>query len=158
MATFHVAPDGDDSAAGTLAAPFRTFERARSAVRSVKWAQTGDIVVLFRGGTYFVPRQVLLDHNDSGINGHQVVYRSYPGERPVFVGGLPVTGWEREDDSVYRTAVPGLKEGLVPLTQLFEGERRAWPARHPNDGYLEAESRARTAITYRPGDLNPPIQ
>src|SRR5687768_4993269 len=49
QATFYVAPDGDDSNAGSITAPFRTVEHARDVVRTVKSTMTGDIYVYLRG-------------------------------------------------------------------------------------------------------------
>ena len=86
-ADFYVAPDGSDAAAGTLAAPFATVQRAQEAVAP------GDTVYL-RGGTYLVNEGqiakrerifacvTLLDK--SGTPGKRITYRAYPGERPVF--------------------------------------------------------------------------
>ncbi len=81
-ATFHVAPDGSDTGAGTESAPFATIMRAQAA------ASAGDTVLL-RGGTYFlddthIARSDSLyayvnDFTKSGIS-----YLAYPGETPVF--------------------------------------------------------------------------
>src|SRR4051812_27581334 len=52
QATYYVAPTGNDANAGTITAPLRTLQRARDVVRTVNANMTGDINVLFRGGTY----------------------------------------------------------------------------------------------------------
>ena len=36
QATYYVAPDGDDTNAGTITAPFRTLQHARDVVRTAK--------------------------------------------------------------------------------------------------------------------------
>ena len=86
-AEFFVAPDGDDEAAGTRAAPFATIQRAQRAVAP------GDSVVI-RGGLYRMrPDRIareerifayvtLLDR--SGEPGRPIRYRAAPGETPVF--------------------------------------------------------------------------
>lgn len=79
-ADYYVAPDGDDMAAGTEAAPFRTAQRAQQA------ASPGD-TVYFRGGTYAFTGTsgdigVLFDK--SGQQGAPIRYFAYPGEVPVF--------------------------------------------------------------------------
>ena len=81
-ATFYVAPDGADTAAGTEAAPFATIMRAQAA------AATGDTVYL-RGGTYTLTDAHITrtdsiysyvnDFTKSGVS-----YLAYPGETPVF--------------------------------------------------------------------------
>lgn len=86
-AEWYVAPNGDDAADGSQARPFATVQRAQKA------ASAADTVLL-RGGTYrpteaqIAQRRgpfasiTLLDK--SGAPGHPIIYRAYPGERPVF--------------------------------------------------------------------------
>lgn len=86
-ATYYVAPDGNDHAAGTQAAPFATVQRAQESVAP------GDTVYL-RGGTYHVTPAQLAGHqrlyacytilDKSGVPGKPIQYVAYPGERPVF--------------------------------------------------------------------------
>lgn len=86
-ATFYVAPNGQDSAAGTIGAPFATIQRAQKA------AQAGDTVYL-RGGTYAMTEAQIaaydriyadvIDLDKSGSRGHPITYVAYPRERPVF--------------------------------------------------------------------------
>jgi hypothetical protein len=74
-ATFHVAMSGDDAAARTAAAPWRTFQKA------VAIARAGDTVVV-HGGVY--TGHVILRH--SGEPDKPIVLKSVPGQRPVFDG------------------------------------------------------------------------
>lgn len=73
-----VSPTGDDSGAGTVASPWRTFARAAEA------AGPGD-VVRFRGGTYAMPEEVVLGR--SGTPGAPITYAAWTGETPVLDGG-----------------------------------------------------------------------
>ena len=87
-ATYYVAPNGSDSAAGTLAAPFASWARAQTAVSA------GD-TVYFRGGTYkytaatstctstsATVNAVVLTKSGTATAG--INYFAYPGETPVF--------------------------------------------------------------------------
>lgn len=87
-ATYYVAPGGSDTAAGTLAAPWKTLSRAQTA------AVAGDTVYL-RGGTYKITsgantcasqtdtvNAILL--NKSGSTSNPIRYYAYTGETPVF--------------------------------------------------------------------------
>ncbi|MEN3110902.1 right-handed parallel beta-helix repeat-containing protein [Uliginosibacterium paludis] len=87
-ATYYVAPSGSDTAAGTLAAPWKTLSRAQTA------AVAGDTVYL-RGGTYKITtgantcasqtdtvNAILL--NKSGSTSNPIRYYAYTGETPVF--------------------------------------------------------------------------
>ncbi|MES2697324.1 MAG: right-handed parallel beta-helix repeat-containing protein [Verrucomicrobiota bacterium] len=86
-AEFFVAPTGSDGAAGTLAAPFATVQRAQTA------AEPGDTVWL-RGGTYKMseaqiartvrPYACVIYLDKSGTEGKPIRYWAYQEERPVF--------------------------------------------------------------------------
>lgn len=79
-ATYYVSPTGNDSNAGTLAAPFRSITKAQSV------ASSGDTVML-RGGTY---SSFTIASSDSTYNYVHVLnksgisYVNYSGETPVF--------------------------------------------------------------------------
>ena len=79
-AEYYVAPDGNDAAAGTLAAPFATVGRAQQAAApgDTVWIRGG--VYLFRGTT--IATGILLDK--SGAPDRPIRYFAYPGETPVF--------------------------------------------------------------------------
>jgi Right handed beta helix region len=84
---FHVATDGKDTNAGTLAAPFASIQRAE------KSAGPGD-TVLIHGGTYrmatsqisryYRNRAHVTDLSKSGKPGRLIRYFAAPGEKPVF--------------------------------------------------------------------------
>ncbi|HEX3135461.1 MAG TPA: right-handed parallel beta-helix repeat-containing protein, partial [Planctomycetota bacterium] len=86
-ATWHVAVDGNDTAAGTLERPFASLMRAQQA------ANPGD-TVLIRGGTYHMSESQIAEQKDiyariftlskSGSPGKRITYRAYPGEEPIF--------------------------------------------------------------------------
>lgn len=85
--TFHVAPDGDDAAAGSLDSPFASVQRAQEA------ASPGDTVYI-RGGTYRMRESQIVKHegpyayvtwlDKSGERDQPIRYWAYPGERPIF--------------------------------------------------------------------------
>jgi hypothetical protein len=87
-AVYYVAPQGNDSAPGTLAAPWKTIAKAQAA------AAPGD-TIWFRGGEYIYTaglntcssrtatvNAVTLDK--SGQDGAPIRYWAYPGEKPKF--------------------------------------------------------------------------
>lgn len=104
--TYYVAPNGNDGAAGTQAAPWASIARAQSA------AKAGD-TVYFRGGRYVYTRANsscssqtarvdAITLNKSGSSGNPIRYSAHPGEKPVFdfsrmtdncrIKGFSVTG------------------------------------------------------------------
>ena len=86
--TYYISPTGNDNNAGTLAAPFKTWERI-SAPRWSNLLLPGDIVYI-RGGTY------MSSHTNNGGDGQACYWQSivgtasnyitiqnYPGEHPI---------------------------------------------------------------------------
>ncbi|MBW7453100.1 discoidin domain-containing protein, partial [Paenibacillus sepulcri] len=127
----HVSPQGSDSGDGSEAAPFQTLEKARDEVRSILASgdQTADIVVYLHGGTYNLTQTLLFTNEDSGKNGHQVIYQAYPGEHPILSGGQEITGWESIGGGVFKAPI-----GNLEFRQLYVNDNRAVRARTPNIG------------------------
>ncbi|MBN2129124.1 MAG: right-handed parallel beta-helix repeat-containing protein [Sedimentisphaerales bacterium] len=123
-AEFYVAPDGNDDASGTKETPFRSLERARDAVRSLNNDMSEDIVVWLREGVHRLQQPFLLEPEDSGMNGHQVVFKAFAGEKPVLSGGILVTNWREAGNGLWTAAMD-----LPDCRQLFVGGWRAVRAR-----------------------------
>ncbi|MBC8011868.1 MAG: right-handed parallel beta-helix repeat-containing protein, partial [Burkholderiales bacterium] len=92
--SFFVSPTGDDSAAGSEAAPFATLQHA------VDRAQPGDVVFLLDGTHVAPPEQMLARIAKAGAPDRWIVLRSQPGQNPVLTGeGWNVIGLDH--DSAY---------------------------------------------------------
>jgi hypothetical protein len=132
-ADFYVAPDGSDAAPGTVKQPFATFAHAQTAVRA-KFAAgaTTDVRVVFRGGMYPLRQPVMFRPEDSSPAGRRAVYAAWPGETPVFSGGIRIDGFAAGADGAWRTKAPSTLSGN--FEQLFVNDRRAVRARHPTAG------------------------
>ncbi len=92
-AEFYVSSGGDDAAAGTAEAPFRTLQRAAEAM------QPGD-VCLVAPGTY---RETVTPPT-SGTADAPIVFRAAPGERAPVVSGLEVLSgdWAIHEGAIYK--------------------------------------------------------
>ena len=123
--TFYVAPDGDDQNPGTKEYPFKTLERARQVVSSIREKINEDIVVYLRGGNHYLTQPLELGVDDSGTNGKMVRYEAYPGETPIIHGGTPVTGWEQHDGNIYKATLYRDEK----LRQLYVNGQRATMAK-----------------------------
>lgn len=118
------APDGDDSASGTIDAPLRTLAGTRDAVRKLiaDGIPDGGITVYFRGGEYVFAETVLFNESDSGIASAPVVYTAYPGETPVFTGGIHIDGGNFKsvtDETALARLRPEARDSVVSAN-LFE--------------------------------------
>ncbi len=137
-ADFVVAPNGNDAAAGNVAAPFATLSRAQQAVRELRRRRPEQaIMVLVRGGIYLLDTPIEFTPDDSGAAGGKTVYAAWPGERPVFSGGRVIEGMKAGVDGVWRASV-----GDFRFEQLYVNGCRAARARTPNDFFFYARSRA----------------
>ena len=92
-AYLYIAPDGSDDAAGTIDAPFATIGAARDKIREMKKAgeiPSKGVIVYLRGGDYGITEKTTFTSEDSGTEDAPIVYRSYPGEKAVIVGGASI--------------------------------------------------------------------
>lgn len=131
-ADFFVATTGDDANPGTKAKPFATLERARTAVHQAKVQnQKSKIEVFVRGGTYELARTFKLTAEDSGMEKAPVVYRAYPQEKVLLIGGKRITGFKPHKGPVLKADV-GTQGFTNHFRQLFLDGKRMQLARYPN--------------------------
>lgn len=121
QAVYYVSPGGNDANPGTLAAPFRTLQRARDVVRTINGSMTGDIVVYLRGGNYPVTASIDFTASDSGTNGYRIMYQAYANETPVLNGGVQVTGWSQHSGSIWKAPLSRSNK----LRALYVNDKRA---------------------------------
>ncbi|BBH24245.1 hypothetical protein Back11_55900 [Paenibacillus baekrokdamisoli] len=128
QASYYVDPAaGSDTNSGAIGSPFKTIEKARDTVRTINANMTGDIIVYLRGGDHVLTSALQLNQSDSGTNGNNVIYKSYPGETPVISGGQTITGWTLHDavNNIWKADVsPSLE-----TRQLYVNGTRAVRAR-----------------------------
>ncbi len=170
----HVSPEGDDGWSGRFSdpvgdgtdGPLATLHGARDAIRVLRAAGEADapIQVLVQGGHYRLKHPFTLGPEDSGTADAPITYAAADGERPVFSGGLPISGWREAGDGLWTAQVAGVAEGERYFRQLFVNGERRQRARIPNRGYLQLASLTnpfdrsdeanRTAFRFRAGDLS----
>ena len=133
VATLYVsATAGNDSWSGRLAepnwnktdGPLATMDGARLKVEALDKTNLREVDVLFRGGTYSLAQAVMFGPADTGSADTQIVYESFPGEQPVFSGGVRVTGWVNNGGNTWLSSIPPMAnfENLY-----YNGQRRLRP-------------------------------
>jgi hypothetical protein len=132
--SYVVAPDGDDTNPGTIEKPFATVGKARNAILAArkKVAEFPGAVVEIRGGTYYLRETVALREWDSGTPAAPIVYRAYREEKPVLVGGRPVTGFAPFRDGILQADLLAQGFAKFRFRQLFLDGQRQTMARYPN--------------------------
>ncbi|MDF7798605.1 right-handed parallel beta-helix repeat-containing protein [Pontiellaceae bacterium B1224] len=121
--TVVVSPDG----------PISTLDAARLRVRELKKQQSGQpIEVLIKGGVYPLRETVVFGLEDSGSEAAPIRYKAFPGEQPVFTGGIPITGWKKV--SVYPEGVAEAAKGNLWVAEIPKGGGNDWYIRSLYDG------------------------
>lgn len=132
--SLYVATNGNDLADGSIHAPYQTIERAQQEVRKIiAQKETKQIRVYLREGDYYLSNTIQFDESDSGEH-TTVTYTAYDAEHVSLYGGIPVTGWEKWNETIYRAKLPESLQGQK-YNVLIEDEGEAMPqARYPNNG------------------------
>ncbi|MHC4404924.1 MAG: right-handed parallel beta-helix repeat-containing protein [Planctomycetota bacterium] len=96
---------------------------------------TEEVSVLFKAGDYFIADTVSFGKQDSGANGHPVVYGNWNEKGSAnLIGGRTLTDWKDEGGGVYSTQLDH------DIYAVFENDQPAVMAREPNEGYHQFES------------------
>ncbi|MBQ3389094.1 MAG: right-handed parallel beta-helix repeat-containing protein [Thermoguttaceae bacterium] len=169
--TFYVSLEGNDAWSGRLAAPsadktdgpFRTFEKARDAVREYRKGGAPDgkpTVVEVQPGLYTVEKKIEFTTADSGTADSPVIWRGVCGEngQPLAVlrGGKRITGGKKADDAAALARLqPKARDEVLQFdlrelgitdygtldgkntAELFLNDRPMTIARYPNDGFMK---------------------
>ena len=126
----YVAQDGNDSAAGTIDAPLATLSGAKEKAKQL----SGDVTVLFRGGTYTFDKTVYFNSEDKS----NVTYKAYSDEKVVFTAGTPYTGFEE----CVVNGVNAFKKDVgkdADISVLFNESTTLNKTRYPEKGYFYPE-------------------
>jgi hypothetical protein len=176
IATFYVAPNGNDAWSGRLArpdanqtdGPLATLQAACQAARKAE--TRGGRTILIQAGDYFLSEPVALTPQDSGLT-----IEAASGEKACLYGGREVSGWEPDGDGLYAASLPGIKEGTWDFRALIVNGRYCPRARLPETGHFEhagvfdvpwmsttgggwkrkPTEEELTTMRYRPQDLGP---
>jgi len=145
MKELFVSPQGSDAGDGSQAAPFATIVRAQQEARTLNGDMTGDIVVNLGAGTYMLDETLNFSPEDSGTNGHFVIYRGAGGEETVVSGGSVVEGLTETQpgSGLYAASV----DPALETRQLFVDGIRAVRAR--SESGLDRPNKTDTGYTSR---------
>lgn len=132
----HVAPPplGDDTHGGGSADPLATPHAARDkARRIIAQGLTQAVEIIFAAGTYSFDAPLELRPEDSGSAECPVTWKSAPGAKVVWSGGLPIPPkWSKGDDGVWQVDLKGIGPHEWNFRQLFVDGTGAIRARFPN--------------------------
>ncbi|MBQ7572773.1 MAG: right-handed parallel beta-helix repeat-containing protein [Clostridia bacterium] len=121
---FYVSIDGSDENDGeSEATAFKTIAKAQETVREISDGMDKDIIVHIGEGTYFLDSPLVFLTEDSGKNGHRIIYR---GENmPQLSGGVKITGFvPTETEGIYKAPV----EGVSMMREMYVNGRKSYVA------------------------------
>ncbi len=137
-ADFFVATNGSDVAAGTSSAPLATLECARKRVRELKRSQPDraqPIVVVVRGGTYYLAQSLTFTHEDSGTTAAPIIYEAAVGEEVVLSAGVPITGWQTTSKGRWQAKISDDAAQKWVFSQIYVNDQRRFRPAWPRSGY-----------------------
>ncbi len=117
FAQIYVSPTGNDANPGAKARPVRTLQRATALAARMLRTAKGDVTISLAGGTYRLTEPLQLGPEDSGMNGHDLVYAAEPGARPIVSGGVRIAGWKifNATKNIWSAHVPSDVKGARQL-------------------------------------------
>lgn len=126
----YLSPSGSDAAQGTASAPYYSLDKAVEG-RLDNPGETDTLFINVMPGTYYMSRPFTIARPSS----RPVVIRAYGTEdKPRFVGGVSVKGWQSCGNGVYRAYVPEVTRYRLNFEQFYVNGNRAVLARTPNKG------------------------
>lgn len=132
----YVSPSGSDQNTGTKEKPLASLNAAVGIAGKIRKSdqlnQPLEIIAL--DGVYSMLKPLDLGPEDSGTPASPLVFRSEPGARPVFSAGVPITGFEKVNEKLWRTFIPQVAYYNWYFEQLYVNNKRAVRAKSPNNG------------------------
>ncbi|MBW8325106.1 MAG: hypothetical protein K0M50_10120 [Prolixibacteraceae bacterium] len=122
----YVSPSGNDRSDGTITRPLQSLSKAQAKVRILKKKGHQDITVVLRGGTYPIKNTLFFGPEDSGKEGHPIIWKAYEGEKPVLSGGTEAGNWQNGENGIWQTKLDQTER----LRQLYVNDRPATLAQY----------------------------
>lgn len=144
---YYVSNTGNDNNSGSQVAPFATIEKAKNTIRIQlrDYPMTQDIVVHITGGTYKLDYTLQFTNEDSGNNGHFVIYQGETSiNKTIISSGKIITGWTKIGNSniyqanignlysrqVYINGVKGVRSRSDDSMELIETNQGYFSTKH----------------------------
>jgi len=145
---FYLSPAGNDTNPGTIEKPLATLTAARDKARELRMNNQSSqpVEVIALEGEYFMFRPLDLTVADGGTPVSPMKFKADPGKKVVFRGGVPITGFEKVNDKLWRAFVPQVAYYNSYFEQLYVNGRRVVRARTPNSGFYFIEKVTETVI------------
>ncbi|MBP1674703.1 MAG: right-handed parallel beta-helix repeat-containing protein [Bacteroidetes bacterium] len=144
----YISPAGIDSNPGTPDKPLATLNAAATKAREIRKnnKSVGQVEIIALRGEYFMMQPLILTAEDSGTENGFLVFKSEPGEKAVFRGGIQISGFEKVSDKLWKVFVPQVAWYDSYFEQLYVNGQRAVRARNPNTGFYRVKNVTETVL------------
>lgn len=130
--TVYVSGSGNDrNGDGTCVSPFYSLNRAVEG-RLTVGGEADTLFVLVAPGTYYMDAPFIIDSPTS----RPVVIKAQTAEKPCFLGGIRVEGWQKCGERLYKAYIPEVMKYGFDFEQFYINGKRAMLARTPNDDWF----------------------
>ncbi len=102
----YVSPGGNDGGDGSAAHPFKTLQKAQTAVRQSNMSD--DVTVMVGDGIYNLDQPLIFKTADGGQGGKSVTWQALDGAHPVVSGGVAIGNFTLSDGdkNIYVADIP----------------------------------------------------
>jgi hypothetical protein len=144
----YLSPAGNDTNAGTPDKPLATLNAAAGKAREYRKNNqpTGPLEVIALSGEYFMMQPLILTEEDAGTTTSPLVFKAEPGAKAIFRGGIPISGFEKVNEKLWRAFIPQVAWYDSYFEQLYVNGRRAVRAKSPNDGFFRVRNVTETVL------------
>jgi len=122
----YISPEGNDRWDGSINHPLRNIQAAQAKVRLLRKKGTQDVSVFLRGGNYPISKTLIFGPEDSGKEGHPIIWKAFQGEQPVLNGGTAVIDWKKGENGIWQAKLDRIEK----LRQLYVNDKPATLSRY----------------------------
>ncbi len=97
-------------------------------IPEVRKSVTGKITVLFKNGTYYLDKPLIITNRETGDRKDTLVLESISGDQVILSGGQRIKQWEKAGKGIWKAKIPGGTD----FRQLYVNGKMAVRARTPN--------------------------
>lgn len=132
--TVYISSKGNDNKGNrTITSPFYSLNRA---VEGRLGSSSDTLFVLVESGDYYMEEPFTIE----ALTSRPLVIKSQCEEKPRFMGGIRISGWEKQKDGIYRAYVPEVAKYGLNFEQFYVNGKRAVLARTPNSEWFFVKS------------------
>jgi len=145
---FYVSPAGNDSFEGTINKPLATLAAAVTKAGEYRKQNNPEypVEIIALPGEYFLMQPLILRPEDSGTLSAPLIIRGDSSGKAIFRGGIPVTGWEKAGEKLWKAFIPQVAYNNSYFEQLYVNGKRAVRARTPNEGFYRVKNVSETIL------------